>query len=183
MASSDFSKPAKVLTKKLSERARPIRSARKGLVAQASAAAAPARNDLLPEMTLRTLSIDALKMPATLTRKVLPGHVADVADSIRVHGLVRYPLADPGLEVIDGWIIVEACKLLGMKTITCLIVSHLRAAELRILRLSLNRLQEKGEWDIDQLQIEFRDLLEQDMPLEHTGFSAPEIDLILLQDT
>jgi hypothetical protein len=43
--------------------------------------------------------------------------------------------------------------------------------EQRVLRLAVNRLAEKGEWNFDALQIEFNELILLDAPIEISGFS------------
>ena len=40
-----------------------------------------------------------------------------------------------------------------------------------IRRLAVNRLAEKGQWDLDALKIEFEELILLDAPIEITGFS------------
>jgi DNA modification methylase len=62
-------------------------------------------------------------------------------------------------------------------------VDHLSDDDTRALRIALNRLQEKGAWDLDALKLEFEGLLELDFPLEITGFEVPEIDLVLAGDS
>jgi hypothetical protein len=50
------------------------------------------------------------------------------------------------------------------------------------LALAVNRLTEKGEWDLTELQAEFDELIDLGAPIEITGFSLPEIDMILTSD-
>ena len=52
--------------------------------------------------------------------------------------------------------------------------------EQRLLRIALNRLQEKGDWSLDELKIEFEELILEQAPVEICGFREPEIDQILL---
>ena len=51
-----------------------------------------------------------------------------------------------------------------------------------MLRLAINRLAEKGEWNLDALKIEFDELILLDAPIEITGFSPAEIDQVILGD-
>jgi hypothetical protein len=51
-----------------------------------------------------------------------------------------------------------------------------------VLRLAINRLAEKGEWNLDALKIEFEQLIVTDAPIEITGFSPAEIDQVILGD-
>jgi hypothetical protein len=55
--------------------------------------------------------------------------------------------------------------------------------EQRTLRLAVNRLSEKGEWNLEELKIEFEELILTDAPIEISGFSLNEIDQIVLGDT
>lgn len=54
------------------------------------------------------------------------------------------------------------------------------SGEQRVLRLAVNRLAEKGQWDLDALKIEFEELILLDAPIEITGFSPAEIDHVIL---
>jgi DNA modification methylase len=182
MASEEFLKPAKGLTRELSRRAKPIRGARRKLVALDDAVGGRVRNDLSPELQLRTLGIASLKMPARAIRKVDPAHVAEVARSICEFGNVSPPIVSGQYDIVDGVVVIEAAKSLGMTEIDCLIVCHLDPAQLKLLRLALNRLQERGEWDLGELKVVFGELIEADISLDVTGFSIEETDLILHQD-
>ena len=61
-------------------------------------------------------------------------------------------------------------------------IEHLNPGEQRVLRLPVNRLAEKGQWDLDALKIEFEELILLDAPMEITGFSPAEIDHVILGD-
>jgi hypothetical protein len=52
--------------------------------------------------------------------------------------------------------------------------------EQRTLRLAMNRLSEKGEWDLAELKIEFEELILTGAPIEISGFSLDEVDQIIL---
>jgi DNA modification methylase len=60
-----------------------------------------------------------------------------------------------------------------------MVVDHLSEGERRLLSIAVNRLQEKGTWDVDELKLEFESLIELDVPLEATGFELPEIEVVL----
>jgi hypothetical protein len=61
-------------------------------------------------------------------------------------------------------------------------VDHLNPDEQRVLRLAVNRLAEKGQWDLDALKIEFEELILLDAPIEITGFSPAEVNHVILGD-
>ena len=63
-----------------------------------------------------------------------------------------------------------------------MVASHLTAAERRLLRLAVNRLGEKGQWDLGELKLELNELILEDVPLEISGFSQVEIDQISLDE-
>ena len=85
-------------------------------------------------------------------------------------------------EIIHDEISYEAAKQLGLDPLPCVRVGHLSPEEQRVLRLAVNRLGEKGRWDLDALKIEFEELIVADAPIEITAFSPPEIDQIILGD-
>ena len=83
---------------------------------------------------------------------------------------------------MDGVIRIEAARLLGLPRAPCIRAEHLSEAEQRVLRLAVNRLGEKGEWNLDELKIEFEDLVLIDAPIEISGFTTDEIDHIVLDE-
>ena len=68
--------------------------------------------------------------------------------------------------VLDGEVRIAAAKALGLATVPCIRVDHLTDVEQRMLRLAVNRLGEKGEWDLAELRIEFEELILADAPIE-----------------
>ena len=75
--------------------------------------------------------------------------------------------------MVDGDSRLEAAKLLGLSSVPCIRVDHLDETEQRLLRLAVNRLAEKGFWDIDELEAEFKELIIADAPIEISGDVAP----------
>jgi len=69
-----------------------------------------------------------------------------------------------------------------LTAISCIVADHLCPSEQRTLRLSLNRLQERGSWDLEELKLEFKELELEDGALEITGFTDCEIDQVLLDE-
>ena len=49
--------------------------------------------------------------------------------------------------------------MLGAEKIACIVVDDLPDAEIRRLALSLNRIQEAGEWDTEELRPELSELI------------------------
>jgi hypothetical protein len=84
--------------------------------------------------------------------------------------------------VLDGESRLAAAKLLGLSSVPCIRVDHLDETEQRLLRLAVNRLGEKGAWDVGELKAEFEELIIADAPIEITGFGLDEIEDITTAD-
>ena len=106
----------------------------------------------------------------------------EIAVAISALGFCDPLLVGRDNELINGEARYEAAKQLGLDRIPCVRIGHLRPEEQRVLRLAVNRLAEKGEWDLDALKIEFEELIVTDAPIEITGFSPVEIDHVILGD-
>jgi DNA modification methylase len=59
--------------------------------------------------------------------------------------------------------------------VPCIRLDHLDKTEQRLLRLAVNRLGEKGVWDLSELEAEFNELIIADAPIEISGFDADEV--------
>ncbi len=140
------------------------------------------RNDLLPRLELVERGIAELRAPARNVRPPEPAHVREVANSIATVGVCRPVLIDQDGRIIDGVVVVEAARQIGLSRVPCIVVSHLTPAERRVLRLALNRLGEKGRWDFGELKLELEELILDEAPIEITGFTAIEIDQITLDE-
>jgi DNA modification methylase len=160
------------------------RRRREGLTRLAASAAAPRalRNDVLPPLEI---CHPPLKDIHSSTRKVRlsdPTHVREVAATISALGFCVPLLVGKNNVVIDGEVRLEAAKLLGLDHAPCVRIDHLTEDEQRVLRLAVNRLGEKGQWDLEELKIEFEELILVDAPIEISGFSLDEVDQIMIGD-
>jgi hypothetical protein len=124
-------------------------------LAKASVAPCKRRNDLLPQLELVSIRPDDINLPKRKTRTCMPAHVWEVMSSVSALGFCAPILVGKNNLVLDGEIRVEATKLLGLASVPCVRIDHLTDAEQRTLRLAVNRLGEKGEWDLEELKIEF----------------------------
>ena len=147
-----------------------------------ASAARPRRNDILPRLELSDIRIADLRPSPRKVRKLDPAHVREVASSISALGFCVPLLVGRDNEIIHGEVRYEAAKQLGLDRLPCVRIGHLSPEEQRVLRLAVNRLAEKGEWDLDALKIEFDELIVTDAPIEITGFSPAEIDHVILGD-
>lgn len=110
------------------------------------------RNDLLPGLELVERDIASLLPPGRNVRPADPAHVREIANAIAKLGVCRPVLIDQDGRIIDGTAVVEAAHQLGLQRVPCIVVSHLTAAERRVLRLAINRLGEKGRYDLGELK-------------------------------
>ena len=139
------------------------------------------RNDLLPELHVEFVAIDALQPSLHRTRRTSPEQHQRVIASIADLGFCQ-PILIAGAEIIDGHTRVEAARDLGLDQVPAIDCAHLSPAQRRKLALAINRIGELGEWDLDLLKFEIADLLDLDIDLGSTGFSPQELDIIVLGD-
>ena len=158
------------------------RRRREGLsrLADASATLRTQRNDLLPVLKFEEISLSELQSVVNKARRLDPVHVRETARSIAALGFCSPILVGKGNVVLDGEVRVEACRQMGLDPVPCVRIDHLSKAEERTLRLAVNRLSEKGDWNLDELQVELEELIILDAPIEVVGFSHDEVDQILL---
>ena len=177
---ADSSPLRPVFTERLRRKSR-VRRDHQERLAKASAAR-PRRNDILPRLELSEIRIADLRPSPRKVRKLDPAHVREVAASIGALGFCVPLLVGRDNEIINGEVSCEAARQLGLDRVPCVRIGHLSPEEQRVLRLAVNRLAEKGEWDLDALKIEFEELILLDAPIEITGFSPAEIDHVILGD-
>src|ERR1700674_780615 len=148
--------------------------------AEAEKGTRPRRNDILPLLQIEAYPVDALKSHVRKLRKSDPAHVREIANSINTLGFNVPLLIGKDNIVVDGDSRLEAAKLLGLSSVPCIRVDHLNETEQRLLRLAVNRLGEKGVWDVGELEAEFKELIIADVPIEISGFGSDEIDQVVI---
>jgi DNA modification methylase len=83
--------------------------------------------------------------------------------------------------VVAGWGLVLAARQLGLTEVPAVSLTDLSEAELRVLRLALNRLTEDCAWDEEALTIELSEILElaPHIDFQFSGFELGEVDTLL----
>ncbi len=148
----------------------------------AAAAARPtSRNDTLPTLAIVELPIGDLQVPIRRLRRGDATQVQGIVNSIAAFGFCQPVLIGKENIVIDGAMRLEAAKMLGLERVPCLLTDHLTEMERRLLRLAINRLGERSQWDLGELKIEFEELSLIDAPITLSGFEISEIDQIVLE--
>lgn len=115
-------------------------------------------------------------------RKANAAQLERIVRSVQRYGVAAPVLVNTGGEIINGHLVVEAARTLGLAEVPVVQVDHLSEAEVRGLRIALNRLGETGEWDLPELTAELGELKLEGFDLADTGFSLPQIDIITLGD-
>jgi DNA modification methylase len=158
------------------------RKRRNDLAALSGSGSGNIRNDILPKLELVHLNPNDLAAPARNVRTLDPVHVRRIMNSITTVGFIVPVLIDQDNNILNGVTATEAAKELGLDTIPCIRTFHLTATEKRIVRLALNRLSEKGQWNLSELKIELMELVDEGIEIEDTAFTVAEFDQITLAD-
>jgi hypothetical protein len=108
-----------------------------------------------------------------------PKQIKQIARSIERFGFNNSILVDDDDQIIAGHGRVEAAKLLTMKTVPTVRLSHLNEAEKKAYILADNRLAEKAGWDNEVLAIELQGLVDLGFDVLLTGFEPAEVDIII----
>ena len=115
------------------------------------------------------------------TRKHSAQQVRKLAASLARFGFVYPILINSSGRVVAGSGLVLAAKELGLAEIPAVTIGELSDAELRVLRLALNRITEDATWDREELALEFSEILQvdPDVELQASGFEIDEIETVL----
>jgi hypothetical protein len=115
------------------------------------------------------------------TRKHPPAQVRKLAANLERFGFVLPILTDAQGRVVAGWAQVLAARQLGLNEVPAVSLTDLSDAELRMLRLALNRIADDGTWDRQALALEFSEILQlaPQIELESSGFEMSEIEVLL----
>jgi DNA modification methylase len=123
--------------------------------------------------------IDELTLNPRNARTHPKKQLRQLANSIERFGFTNPVLIDDAGQIIAGHGRVEAAKLLGLKQVPTLTLSHLSPAERRAYMLADNKLALNAGWDPELLAQELQELIDIDFDVDLTGFSLAEIDVIL----
>ncbi len=110
-------------------------------------------------------------------------HAVDkVASAIKEFGF-RVPIVakSDGL-VVDGHLRLKAAKKLGLTEVPVILADDMTDAQIKAFRLSVNKVAEFAEWDLDLLKLEFQDLDSEGFDLTLTGFELGEIEGFLAEE-
>ena len=133
------------------------------------------------DLTPQRVPLGDLKSLGRATRKHSPQQVSKLAASLKQFGFVLPIVTDADRRVVGGWGLVLAARQLRLREVPAVSLMDLSDAELRLLRLALNRIADDAGWDREVLALEFSDILElaPQVELELSGFEIGEVDFLL----
>ena len=123
--------------------------------------------------------VDLLKPYHRNARTHSKKQIRQIASSIERFGFTNPVLVTDDGEIIAGHGRVEAAKLLGMREVPTLALSHLSDAERRAYILADNKLALNAGWDKELLALELHGLIVLSFEIDLTGFSIAEADSII----
>lgn len=134
-------------------------------------------------MVIEYLPIASLAPMARKLKLHKRSDITALATAINQFGFLVPVVVDPSARIVSGNGRVEAARTLGMTEVPCIRVSHLDENTLRTFRIAENKLGQLAGWDTEALGLELLDLSSIDLgfSLEVTGFSAAQIDALILE--
>lgn len=136
---------------------------------------------ILFERVVERIPITHLKPAKRNARTHSDGQIKQIVASMERFGVTNPALIDDDNRILAGHGRIAAAKQLGHVEFPCLRLSHLSEAEKRAYVLADNKLAINAGWDKELLAIDLRELGELAFDVSLTGFSLPEIDLILTE--
>ncbi len=107
---------------------------------------------------------------------------AKMQASLARYGQLLPVLIDHENVIIDGHLVVEMLSEVGADQAAVVVIKNRNPAEIKAIRLMLNRLPQDGGWNNTDLKAEFEDLLAVSFDMSLTAFDTPEIDMALSID-
>lgn len=129
-----------------------------------------------------TMRIEALKPYERNAKKHGARQIEQLRASLREFGFVAPVLIDEEGNVLAGHGRLEAARAEGMTEVPCVRVSELSEAQRRAYILADNRLSELGDWDMDTLQFEMRELAGMEFDTSLTGFELGEKGVVIFDE-
>lgn len=137
-------------------------------------------NHLVPESKIVSLPIESLVAPSKSLRKNIKKQIDRLISPVSEFGQVMPILIDEKRKIVDGLALSEALRKLGATHVNCCVVDHLNEEQLRLLRIALNTIQTKAEWDLDAVSTQLIELDTLGLDLSLSGLEVAELDNLML---
>ena len=128
---------------------------------------------------IEMVALEALKPHPRRTRKHDQKQISIMKGSFTEFGFLNPLLIDESNVVLAGDARWQAAQQLGIKELPAVRIHHLSEAEKRAYKIADNRIAELAGWDLDELKIEFDELIDISFNMDVIGFDTPAIDLVL----
>lgn len=147
-----------------------------------AAASAEPTARILGGQEIEHLTVDQIKPSDNNPRAHSKKQIKQIAASIKRFGFNGVIVINKSGMIIAGHGRLEAARLIGMKTVPCVRVTHLQPAEEMAYRIADNQIALSGRWVREELadqlaQLEIS-LPELDLDISITGFDVGEIDAL-----
>jgi len=100
-----------------------------------------------------------------------------VANSIEQFGFKVPLVIEKNGTIITGHTRYEACKILGIDEVPCIIADDLTEKQIKAFRIADNKTNDMAEWDDDLLSLELKDILD-DIDMTDFGFGEFELSIL-----
>lgn len=105
--------------------------------------------------------------------------VEQMVTAIKTFGF-RVPIvAKSDGSIVDGHLRLKAAKKIGMKIVPVLIADDMTDEQIKIFRISVNRMAELAEWDDDLLAAELQEIEDMGADVTLTGLDEGYIDKLV----
>jgi len=128
-------------------------------------------------MKIKNTDINTIK-PYDKNPRNNANSIDKVADSIAEFGFWQPIVVDEDMIVLAGHTRLLASKQLGLKKVPVHIAEGLTNAQKKAYRIMDNKSSEDSEWDKELLNLEIKDLIEDNYDLNMTGFTPEQIDAL-----
>ena len=133
-------------------------------------------------LTHETWPIEKLIYYASNPRK--NDHAVDnIAAAIHEFGFRVPVIAKSDGTVVDGHLRLKAAKQLGLKEVPVVLADDMTDTQIKAFRISVNKIAELADWDMELLSLEMGDLKDEGFDLSLIGFDENELANIFVEKT
>ena len=78
--------------------------------------------------------------------------------------------------VVDGHLRIKAARKLGLESVPVMLCDDMTDTQIKAFRISVNRIADLADWDLELLALEIEDLEAEGYDLSLTGFEEADLD-------
>lgn len=134
---------------------------------------------LIENLQIVEVPVKKIKLDPRNSRLHSTEQIQQIAASIEQFGMVNPVLLDDDNVLIAGEGRVLGCKMLGMKKVPAIYLSHLSERQRRAYAIADNRLPQNASWNFERLSDEMNYLLDANFDVSIVGFNEQEMEAIM----